>query len=143
LQQTTNDLVGIIRIKSELEAALVKLQEFRTRIKNVTVTGGREFNPGFHLAFDLENMLIVSECIARSGLAREESRGGHTREDFPKMDPKWRQINLVCAADGEGTSSTAMPATMMSKELAGLFDPNELAKYFTDEELASVKGGSN
>ena len=88
-------------------------------------------------------MLIVSECIARSGLAREESRGGHTREDFPKMDPKWRQINLVCAADGEGTSSTAMPATMMSKELAGLFDPNELAKYFTDEELASVKGGSN
>ena len=90
---------GIIRIKSELEAALVKLQEFRTRIKNVTVTGGREFNPGFHLAFDLENMLIVSECIARSGLAREESRGGHTREDFPKMDPKWRQINLVCAAN--------------------------------------------
>ena len=143
LQQTTNDLVGIIRIKSELEAALVKLQEFRTSIKNVTVTGGREFNPGFHLAFDLENMLIVSECIARSGLAREESRGGHTREDFPKMDPKWRQINLVCAADGEGTSSTAMPATMMSKELAGLFDQNELAKYFTDEELASVKGGSN
>jgi len=143
LQQTTNDLVGIIRIKSELEAALVKLQEFRTRIKNVTVTGGREFNPGFHLAFDLENMLIVSECIARSGLAREESRGGHTREDFPKMDPKWRQINLVCAADGDGTSSTAKPATMMSKELAGLFDPNELAKYFTDEELASVKGGSN
>ncbi|MTA01151.1 MAG: fumarate reductase/succinate dehydrogenase flavoprotein subunit, partial [Actinobacteria bacterium] len=56
LQQTTNDLVGIIRIKSELEAALVKLQEFRTRIKNVTVTGGREYNPGFHLAFDLENM---------------------------------------------------------------------------------------
>jgi succinate dehydrogenase / fumarate reductase flavoprotein subunit len=143
LQQTTNDLVGIIRIKSELEAALVKLQEFRTRIKNVTVTGGREFNPGFHLAFDLENMLIVSECIARSGLAREESRGGHTREDFPKMDPKWRQINLVCAANGDGTSSTAKPATMMSKELAGLFDPNELAKYFTDEELASVKGGSN
>ena len=109
----------------------------------MTVTGGREFNPGFHLAFDLENMLIVSECIARSGLAREESRGGHTREDFPKMDPKWRQINLVCAADGDGTSSTAKPATMMSKELAGLFDPNELAKYFTDEELASVKGGSN
>jgi len=143
LQQTTNDLVGIIRIKSELEAALVKLQEFRTRIKNVTVTGGREYNPGFHLAFDLENMVIVSECIARSGLAREESRGGHTREDFPKMDPKWRRINLVCAADGEGTSSTAKTATMMSNELAGLFDPNELAKYFTDEELASVKGGSN
>ena len=143
LQQTTNDLVGIIRTKKELEESLEKLSTFRARIKNVSVSGGREFNPGFHLALDLENMLLVSECIARSALIREESRGGHTREDFPKMDSKWRQVNNVSSIDGEGVKCVQEKAKMLPDELANLFDKSELGKYFTEEELAGVKGGSN
>ena len=143
LQQTTNDLVGIIRTKGELEESLEKLATFRERIKNISVTGGREFNPGFHLALDLENMLLVSECMARSALIREESRGGHTREDFPKMDSKWRQVNNVSSITASGVSCEQQKAKMLPDELAGLFDRSELAKYFTEEELAGVKGGSN
>jgi succinate dehydrogenase / fumarate reductase flavoprotein subunit len=143
LQQTTNDLVGIIRTKKELEDSLERLSTFRARIKNVSVSGSREFNPGFHLALDIENMLLVSECIARSALVREESRGGHTREDFPKMDSKWRQVNNVSAIDGEGVKCVQEKAKMLTDELANLFDMSELAKYFTEEELAGVKGGSH
>jgi succinate dehydrogenase / fumarate reductase flavoprotein subunit len=143
LQQTTNDLVGIIRTKRELEVSLEKLATFRQRIKNVTVTGGREFNPGFHLALDLENMLLVSEAMARSALIREESRGGHTREDFPKMDPKWRQVNNVTSVDGVAIKCEKQKAKLLPDELSSLFEKSELSKYFTEEELAGMKGGSN
>ena len=143
LQQTTNDLVGIIRTKKELEESIEKLGKFRQRIKNVSVTGGREFNPGFHLALDLENMLLVSEAMARSALVREESRGGHTREDFPKMDSKWRQVNNVTSVDGEGIKCEQQKAKLLPDELSGLFEKSELSKYFTEEELAGMKGGSN
>ncbi|MFM8254652.1 MAG: FAD-binding protein, partial [Actinomycetota bacterium] len=142
LQQTTNDLVGIIRTKKELEESLEKLAKFRQRIKNVSVTGGREFNPGFHLALDLENMLLVSEAMARSALIREESRGGHTREDFPKMDSKWRQVNNVTSVDGEAIKCEQVKAKLLPDELSSLFENSELSKYFTEEELAGMKGGS-
>jgi len=142
LQQTTNDLVGIIRTKKELEESLEKLAKFRQRIKNVSVTGGREFNPGFHLALDLENMLLVSEAMAQSALIREESRGGHTREDFPKMDSKWRQVNNVTSVDGEAIKCEQVKAKLLPDELSSLFENSELSKYFTEEELAGMKGGS-
>ncbi|HVW45350.1 MAG TPA: fumarate reductase/succinate dehydrogenase flavoprotein subunit, partial [Amycolatopsis sp.] len=79
LQQSMNDLVGIIRKAPEIEQALTKLDEIKSRIGNVTVEGHRQFNPGWHLALDLRNMLLVSECVARAALLRTESRGGHTR----------------------------------------------------------------
>jgi ferredoxin len=91
LQQVMNDLVGIIRTASEMEAALGKLADLKTRSRSLTVEGHRQFNPGWHLALDLQNMLLVSECIARAALERQESRGGHTRDDFPAMSPTWRQ----------------------------------------------------
>ena len=72
LQQTTNDLVGIIRIKNELEESLKKIAELRNRLNNVKVEGGRSFNPGFHLAFDLDNMLLVAESTAKNP---DHSRG--------------------------------------------------------------------
>ena len=97
LQQVMQDLVGIIRRKSELEESLKLLGEIKERIPKVSAPGGRRFNPGWHLALDLRNMVIVSEATAKAALEREESRGGHTREDFPAMDPTWRQVNLVCA----------------------------------------------
>ena len=80
-------------------------------------------------------MLVVSECTAKAALERTESRGGHTREDFPKMDPKWRKVNLVCSLDGEDVRLEHKPLPVMRPELQGLFDQSELAKYMTDEEL--------
>ena len=141
LQQTTNDLVGIIRIKHELEESLKKISELRSRAKKAKAEGGKNFNPGFHLALDLENMLLVSESIARSALQREESRGGHTREDFPKMDPTWRQVNSIATWNGDSMNVVKQPLPPMPKELAGLFELDELKKYLTNEELANYGGG--
>jgi succinate dehydrogenase / fumarate reductase flavoprotein subunit len=138
LQQIMGDLVGIIRRKGELEDALVRLGELKERVRKVGATGGRRYNPGWHLALDLRNMLVVSECTAQAALAREESRGGHTREDFPKMDPDWRRVNLVCSlssADGD-VKLEPKPLPVMPPELLELFDRGELAKYMTDEELS-------
>ena len=98
------DLVGIIRREGELEESLKRLAELKERVAKVGATGGRRYNPGWHLALDLRNMLVVSECTAKAALEREESRGGHTREDFPAMDPKWRKVNLVCALRRRATS---------------------------------------
>ncbi len=138
LQQTMNDLVGIIRTKAEVEQALERLQVLKARAKTVTVEGHRQFNPGWHLALDLENMLLVSECVARAALEREESRGGHTRDDFPQMSPKWRQVNLICSTDGDGVKVEHQPLPTMPTELLGLFDRAELGKYMTAEELGSL-----
>src|SRR3954469_11008471 len=93
LQQCINDLVGLVRTASELEDAIERIEKLKERVKDVSAPGGRAFNPGWHLALDLRNMLPVSECIAKAALIREESRGGHTRDDFPAMDPEWRKIN--------------------------------------------------
>jgi succinate dehydrogenase flavoprotein subunit len=95
LQNTMQDLVGIIRTKDELEEALAQLERLRARAARVRVTGSRRYNPGWHLALDLENLIGISEVVARSALIRTESRGGHTREDFPKADPEWGTKNVV------------------------------------------------
>jgi succinate dehydrogenase / fumarate reductase, flavoprotein subunit len=136
LQVVMGDLVGIIRRRAELEDALMRLAELKERVAKVGATGGRRYNPGWHLALDLRNMVIVSECTARAALEREESRGGHTREDFPKMDPKWRGINLVCVLDGDEVRLEHQPLPKIPPDLIRLFDRAELAKYMTEEELA-------
>jgi succinate dehydrogenase / fumarate reductase, flavoprotein subunit len=137
LQTVMGELVGIIRREGELADSLKRLQELRLRVANVGATGGRRYNPGWHLALDLRNMLAVSECTAKAALEREESRGGHTREDFPGMDPHWRQVNLVCSLDATGeVHLERKPLPAMRDELLRLFDRTELSKYLTDEELA-------
>ncbi|GHJ05842.1 succinate dehydrogenase flavoprotein subunit [Micromonospora humidisoli] len=138
LQAVMGDLVGIIRREGELVDALRRLTELRERVAKVSAAGGRRYNPGWHLALDLRNMLVVSECTAKAALERQESRGGHTREDFPTMDPRWRRINLVCTLDGDTVRLEHKPLPKMRAELIGLFDRTELAKYLTDEELADV-----
>jgi succinate dehydrogenase / fumarate reductase flavoprotein subunit len=138
LQQTMNDLVGIIRNAEEIQQALDRLKELKAREGNVGVEGHRQFNPGWHLALDLRNMIAVSECIARAALIREESRGGHTRDDFPVMDPNWRKVNLVCAAAGDSIKVVEQPMTPMREDLITLFQRDELSKYMTDEELTAV-----
>jgi succinate dehydrogenase / fumarate reductase, flavoprotein subunit len=141
LQEVTHNLVGIIRTGKEVEEAIAKIADIRKRSANVSVAGGRKFNPGFHLAFDLDNMLLVAESTAKSALRREESRGGHTRDDFPGMDTTWRQVNNISSFDGKQVNVKAQPLPPMPKELFDLFDIHELEKYMTPEEIA--KGGSN
>ena len=135
LQQVMNDLVGIIRRAGELEEALEKLAALRKRVEKVRATGGRAYNPGWHLAIDLRNMITVSECIAKAALERSESRGGHTREDNPGMDPNWRKINLICSLGSTGVTLKRQPLPPMPTELMSLFDRSELAKYLTEAEL--------
>ncbi|MDT7578041.1 MAG: succinate dehydrogenase / fumarate reductase, flavoprotein subunit, partial [Pseudonocardiales bacterium] len=101
LQKTMHELVGIIRSEDEMRLALKKLEDIATRTRTVSVTGHRDFNPGWHLALDLRNMLLVSLCVGKAALERQESRGGHTRNDFPVMDSDWRHILLVLRALGE------------------------------------------
>ena len=138
LQMIMNDLVGIIRDGDEMRDALAKIDALKTRITRAKASGGREYNPGWHLALDLPKQILVSECIARAALTREESRGGHTRNDFAKMDPEWRKVNLVCSLkDGKlDVQKKALPS--IPKELIELFDPVELSKYMTAEELNAV-----
>ena len=124
LQQSMNDLVGIIRTRGELEQSLQEIEKLKERAKRMTVEGHRQYNPGWHLAIDLRNMLLVSECIAKAALAREESRGGHTRDDFPQTDHEvWGTKNLVCNVDatGAGIDLSEKPLPVM---------PDELKKYF-------------
>jgi succinate dehydrogenase / fumarate reductase flavoprotein subunit len=141
LQEVTHNLVGIIRTGAEIEEAIKKIADIRKRSANVSVSGGRKFNPGFHLAFDLDNMLLVAESTAKSALRREESRGGHTRDDFPGMDSTWRKVNNISSFDGKQVNVKVQPLPPMPKELFDLFDIHELEKYLTPEEIA--KGGSN
>ena len=143
LQNTMNDLVGIIRTESEMVEALERLQEFKVRIKNASVKGGRAFNPGWHLALDLKNMLLVAESVAKAALDRQESRGGHTRDDFPEMSAEWRKINIICSYDGDGASIEHQPMVPMREDLLELFDVSELKKYLTADELPTHDAGSD
>jgi succinate dehydrogenase / fumarate reductase flavoprotein subunit len=95
LQALMQRNVGIVRSESDLKEALEKLAGLRTRAATVKCGGNIQFNPGWHLALDLKNMLDVSEAVVRAALERQESRGAHTREDFPNADPKWGKLNLV------------------------------------------------
>ena len=140
LQEVTQNLVGIIRTGEELKNAIEKIAEIRERSANVSVSGDRKFNPGFHLAFDLDNMLLVAESTAKSAIKREESRGGHTRDDFPGMNSKWRQVNHISSFDGNKVNVREQALPAIPKELFDLFDVHELEKYMTTEEI--VKGGS-
>jgi succinate dehydrogenase / fumarate reductase, flavoprotein subunit len=143
LQELMTDQVGLIRNEGELQGALAELDKLRARAAQVSAEGGRAYNPGWHLAQDLRNMLLVSDCVAQSALERQESRGGHTRSDYPEMSPEWRKINLVCALDGDQVKLARQPVVPMRDDLLGLFDLAELKKYLTDDELAGQTAGSS
>jgi succinate dehydrogenase / fumarate reductase flavoprotein subunit len=122
LQEIMHNLVGIIRKSEELENALTEIEKLKERAAKLTVEGNRQYNPGWHLALDLQNMLLVSECIAKAALERKESRGGHTRDDYPMTDPEWGTKNIVLRLqDGEVDLST-QPLPDMPDELKVLFE---------------------
>ena len=104
VQQTMSDLVGIIRKEDEIKTALAELEKLRARAANVSAEGGPAYNPGWHLALDLRNIMLIADCVAEAALERQESRGGHTRDDFPEMSPEWRKVNITCALDGWGVA---------------------------------------
>jgi succinate dehydrogenase / fumarate reductase flavoprotein subunit len=124
LQQTMNDLVGIIRTREELEKSLGEIERLKERAKHLAVSGDRRYNPGWHLAIDLRNMLIVSECVAKAALEREESRGGHTRDDHPGFDDRWGTLNIALSinAAGDGVDLATQPLPVMPDELAAFFE---------------------
>ncbi|HEX4056536.1 MAG TPA: fumarate reductase/succinate dehydrogenase flavoprotein subunit [Tepidisphaeraceae bacterium] len=103
LQETMQNLVGIVRTENEMTKALEEIAALRERAGKVGVGGNRDYNPGWHTALDLKNLLTVSEAITRSGLERKESRGGHFREDFPKKEDAYSKFNVVTyrAEDGK------------------------------------------
>jgi len=102
LQQSMQALVGIFRTEQDLQSALEQIAKFRERAQRVSMSGTRMFNPGWHLCADLKSMLTVVEAVTRSALARKESRGAHSRIDFPKYDPAWgKQNNIISRRQNE------------------------------------------
>jgi succinate dehydrogenase / fumarate reductase flavoprotein subunit len=95
LQNTMQDLVGIVRVQAEMERALVEVRKLKEKAAKVGVPGNREYHPGWHTALDLNNLLTVSEAIAMSAAARKESRGGHFRDDFPDKSDEFSKFNHV------------------------------------------------
>jgi succinate dehydrogenase / fumarate reductase flavoprotein subunit len=124
LQQVMNDLVGIIRTREELAKSLAEIERLKERATRLQVSGDRRYNPGWHLAIDLRNMLLVSECIAKAALEREESRGGHTREDHPGFDERWGTLNIALSINsaGDGVDLATQPLPVMPDDLAAFFE---------------------
>jgi succinate dehydrogenase / fumarate reductase flavoprotein subunit len=113
-------LVGIVRVEDDLKAALVKIDGLRGRAAKAKVGGNIQYNPGWHLAMDLTNMLDISEAVTRAALERQESRGGHTREDYPDSDKEWQKVNCIVRQDKNGISVSRDVRSEMPPELAEL-----------------------
>jgi succinate dehydrogenase / fumarate reductase flavoprotein subunit len=122
LQATMQALVGIIRTESELLQAKAALVELGERARSVGVEGNRWFNPGWHLALDLQSMLAVATCTTLGAIERKESRGGHTRDDYPAPSAELGTVNMVVRLDETGYSVTKEPLMVMPPELAELFE---------------------
>ena len=127
LQETMQALVGIIRTGPELEEALTKLDEFKDRVSTLSVKGGRAYNPGWNLATDLPSMVTTSIAVAQGALSRKESRGGHTREDYPGPDPEMGKVNFVQHQKGQTgylapIAIAPEPLPEMPPELRELFE---------------------
>ncbi|MDC0936994.1 fumarate reductase/succinate dehydrogenase flavoprotein subunit [Pirellulales bacterium] len=114
--------VGIVRSDEDLRAALAGLAELRQRAAKVKVGGNIQYNPGWHLALDLKNMLDISEAVARAALERTESRGAHTREDYPESDEQWGQVNCIVRQSAGGIEVTREQLPPWPDELGELLE---------------------
>ncbi|HEV2455653.1 MAG TPA: fumarate reductase/succinate dehydrogenase flavoprotein subunit [Verrucomicrobiae bacterium] len=118
LQDMMQNLVGIVRREQEMETALVGIGQLKARAEKVGVKGHREYNPGWHTALDLKNLLTVSEAITRSAIERKESRGGHFRDDFPNKDAALGKVNIIIRKNADGTMAIRRnPIPPMPEEL--------------------------
>src|SRR5947199_7254148 len=103
LQESMQNLVGIVRTEAEMREALERIDELKGRAKQAAVTGNREYNPGWHTALDLKNLLTVSEAITRAALERKESRGAQFREDYPDKDERFGKVNTIVSKSADGS----------------------------------------
>jgi len=125
LQQTMQDLVGIVRNETEMREALKNIGQFKTRADNAAVTGNREYNPGWHTTLDLKNLLIVSEAITRAALERKESRGAQFREDYPDKDERFGSVNTIISKAGDGSMRIRLePLPQMPDYLKRIIEEN-------------------
>ncbi|MCS7046454.1 MAG: fumarate reductase/succinate dehydrogenase flavoprotein subunit [Gemmataceae bacterium] len=123
LQDLMQDLVGIVRREDEMQAALDGIAKLWQRAKKAVVKGNREYNPGWHTALDLHNLLTVSEAITRSAITRKESRGGHFRDDYPNKVDHWGKVNLVVSKGVDGQMEIKeVPIPEMPAELKQIIE---------------------
>jgi succinate dehydrogenase flavoprotein subunit len=116
-------LVGIVRNETEMQRALAGLETLRERARRVGVGGHREYNPGWHAALDLPNLLLVSEAVTRAAIERRESRGGHFREDYPEKDAAFGKVNIILRKGRDGRMElTRAPIPEMPAELKEIIE---------------------
>jgi succinate dehydrogenase / fumarate reductase flavoprotein subunit len=120
LRATMQSLVGIFRVEADLDEALAKVTELKVRWQNISAEGPRSFNPGADLVFELRNMLIVAEAVTRAARTRTESRGAHSRIDYPETDRAWEHLNVVVRPDGEEMRVETSPALVVPDDLKSL-----------------------
>ncbi|MEP6905299.1 MAG: FAD-binding protein, partial [Gemmatimonadales bacterium] len=126
LQEMMQELVGIVRREEEMSRALDGIMALKARAARVSVTGNREYNPGWHTALDLPNLLTVSEAVTRSALERRESRGGHFRDDFPDKDTAYAGFNIVVSSGASGEMTvTHEPVAPMRDDLKQIVEDNK------------------
>jgi succinate dehydrogenase / fumarate reductase flavoprotein subunit len=119
------DLVGIIRAESELKQALEIIQQLKRRAREVRVEGNRHYNPGWHLALDLHSLLTFAEAATLAAIERKESRGGHTRDDFPSTDGKFAKINIVVRKKAGELTLAQEPLPEMPEELKAILEEKQ------------------
>jgi succinate dehydrogenase flavoprotein subunit len=125
LQETMQSLVGIFRNEEDLQKALGELEKFKHRLESVRADSSRMFNPGWHLTRDLRSMVLISEAVTRSALARRESRGAHSRIDYPNLDDTWGKQNNIIVKRGDTMALEQRPVTDMPDELKEILAENE------------------
>ena len=123
LQDCMQGLVGIFRVEADLQKALEELKKIQQRATAVRVAGGRAYNPMWNLVRDVRNLIVVSEVIARSALLRKESRGAHSRLDYPNLDPALGKVNSCAVKTSDGLRVSPTPLPEMPAELKALFEP--------------------
>jgi succinate dehydrogenase / fumarate reductase flavoprotein subunit len=117
------DLVGIVRLESEMQRALEAIEKLRARTEQAGIAGNREYNNGWHTTIDLGNMMIVSEAITRAALLRKESRGAQFREDFPSKDSEWGKYNIIIRRSDDAEMQVEKRAlTPMPNELKAVVE---------------------
>jgi len=126
LQEIMQRLVGILRIEDEMQQALTELGRLKARAARAAVSGHREYNPGWHTAIDLRNLLTVSEAVTRCAIERKESRGGHFRDDYPDKAPEFGAINIVVRQAADGSMEVRrVPLPEMPVELKQVIEENK------------------
>src|SRR6266480_593066 len=125
LQETMQDLVGIVRTETEMHEAMKKIARFKTRAEKTGITGNREYNPGWHTALDLKNLLTASEAITRAALERNESRGTQFRDDYPNKDEKFSKVNTIISKAEDGSIPVRLePLPEMPDHLKQIIEEN-------------------